>query len=141
MTLDDIHAILERSGIGFPASYSWRSRSGCYFCFFQQKREWLGLREYHPDLFEQAKWYEEESLRKTSVEDGVGKTANAERHTWNDNEYLHELERPERMHEILQRHKQQLEAARRRTKSTKLIDILDDLEHTEKPLPCSFCHI
>ena len=28
--------ILEESGLGLPKYYEWRSRSGCYFCFFQQ---------------------------------------------------------------------------------------------------------
>ena len=29
--------ILESSGVGMPKYYDWRSRSGCTFCFFQQK--------------------------------------------------------------------------------------------------------
>ena len=29
--------ILEGSGLGLPEYYGWRSRSGCTFCFFQQK--------------------------------------------------------------------------------------------------------
>jgi len=51
LVYEDIQEILERSGIGFPAYYSWRSRSGCYFCFYQTKREWIGLYDHHPDLF------------------------------------------------------------------------------------------
>ena len=50
--------ILDESGVGLPSYYEWRSRSGCYFCFFQQKGEWVRLRERHPDLFELAKGYE-----------------------------------------------------------------------------------
>ena len=46
--------ILEDAGIGLPSYYSWRTRSGCYFCFFQRKAEWVGLAEHHPDLFERA---------------------------------------------------------------------------------------
>ena len=34
---EDVFEILNSSGIGVPKYYSWRSRSGCYFCFFQQK--------------------------------------------------------------------------------------------------------
>ena len=30
--------ILDESGVGLPSYYEWRSRSGCYFCFFQQRR-------------------------------------------------------------------------------------------------------
>lgn len=57
--LDDVKEILLKSGLGFPSYNSWRKRSGCYFCFFQTDREWAGLKEYHPDLFEKACGYEE----------------------------------------------------------------------------------
>ena len=53
----DVFRILEDS-VGIPEYYKWRSRSGCYFCFFQRKDEWLGLAKNHPDLFERAKEYE-----------------------------------------------------------------------------------
>ena len=53
----DIFRILEES-VGIPEYYKWRSRSGCYFCFFQRRDEWIGLAENHPDLFERAKQYE-----------------------------------------------------------------------------------
>lgn len=54
---DDVFRILEES-VGVPEYYKWRSRSGCYFCFFQRKDEWIGLAENHPDLFKRAKQYE-----------------------------------------------------------------------------------
>jgi len=57
---DDIFRILENS-VGIPEYYKWRSRSGCYFCFFQRQSEWLGLKREHPDLFEKAVKLEEES--------------------------------------------------------------------------------
>ena len=38
---DEVARILEKSGLGFPEYYKWRSRSGCYFCFFQQRIEWV----------------------------------------------------------------------------------------------------
>ncbi len=50
---DDVFRILEES-IGIPAYYEWRSRSGCFFCFFQRQDEWLGLKRRHPDLFQKA---------------------------------------------------------------------------------------
>ena len=56
--LADIKRILEESGLGLPSYYEWRSRSGCYFCFYQQIGEWQRLRERHPELFEDAKKYE-----------------------------------------------------------------------------------
>ncbi|RMD84515.1 MAG: phosphoadenosine phosphosulfate reductase [Candidatus Dadabacteria bacterium] len=56
--LEDVRRILEESGLGLPDYYRWRSRSGCYFCFYQQRGEWQRLKEEHPDLFERAKGYE-----------------------------------------------------------------------------------
>ena len=37
-----VFEILENSGLGLPKYYDWRSRSGCTFCFFQQKISGLG---------------------------------------------------------------------------------------------------
>lgn len=54
----DVRAILEESGLGTPDYYRWRSRSGCYFCFYQQIGEWQRLKEEHPHLFDEAKKYE-----------------------------------------------------------------------------------
>jgi 3'-phosphoadenosine 5'-phosphosulfate sulfotransferase (PAPS reductase)/FAD synthetase len=54
---DDVFRILEES-VGVPKYYRWRDRSGCFFCFFQKRGEWLGLKREHPDLFEKAKQYE-----------------------------------------------------------------------------------
>jgi 3'-phosphoadenosine 5'-phosphosulfate sulfotransferase (PAPS reductase)/FAD synthetase len=75
----DVLKILQDAGIGLPDYYRWRSRSGCYFCFFQQKHEWLGLYREHPDLFELAKNFE-----KYDNETG-------ERYTWSQRESLDEL--------------------------------------------------
>ncbi|MCG5531009.1 phosphoadenosine phosphosulfate reductase family protein [Halorhodospira halochloris] len=75
----DIIDILVSSGLGLPEYYNWRSRSGCYFCFFQRQDEWLGLRQNHPDLFEKAKQYE-----KTDPETGKA-------YTWNQAGTLEEI--------------------------------------------------
>jgi len=56
--IEEVRDILKSSGLGIPDYYKWRSRSGCYFCFYQQIGEWQGLKEHHPDLFELAKTYE-----------------------------------------------------------------------------------
>lgn len=56
--LTGVRQILEESGLGLPEYYRWRSRSGCYFCFYQQIGEWQGLKEHHPELFDKAKAYE-----------------------------------------------------------------------------------
>jgi 3'-phosphoadenosine 5'-phosphosulfate sulfotransferase (PAPS reductase)/FAD synthetase len=57
---DEIFQILDES-VGIPKYYRWRSRSGCYFCFFQRQDEWLGLKENHPTLFEMAAAIEREA--------------------------------------------------------------------------------
>lgn len=90
--------ILESSGVGLPRYYEWRSRSGCTFCFFQQKIEWVRLRERHPEAYEDAKAYE-----KTALESGTP-------FTWTKGEPLSDLEKPERVAQI----KQEFDARRRR---------------------------
>lgn len=80
--------ILDGSGLGLPKYYEWRSRSGCTFCFFQQKIEWVRLKRTHPDKFEEAKEYE-----KTALEHGSP-------FTWTQRESLDQLEMPDRMAQI-----------------------------------------
>jgi hypothetical protein len=80
--------LLSDSGLGLPRYYSWRSRSGCTFCFFQQKIEWVNLKRNHPEAFEEAKRYEKSALDHGSP------------FTWSMGESLLELERPERVAEI-----------------------------------------
>lgn len=82
--------ILESSDVGLPRYYDWRSRSGCTFCFFQQKIEWVKLRERHPEAFEEAKGYEKSALEHGSP------------FTWSHGESLSDLERPERIEQIVQ---------------------------------------
>ena len=86
--------ILDSAGLGLPTYYSWRTRSGCTFCFFQQKIEWVRLKEQHPEAFEEAKAYE-----KNSVEHGSP-------FTWSQGEALDELEKPERTEQIRREHEQ-----------------------------------
>src|SRR5262249_30283694 len=102
ITIDDVHRILEDSGIGLPTYYDWRTRSGCYFCFFQRRGEWVGLLERHPDLFEKAKEYE-----KINEETG-------EHYTWSGKESLEELSRPERVQEIKERHEKAMAVKKKR---------------------------
>ena len=92
--------ILEASGLGLPSYYEWRSRSGCTFCFFQQKIEWVRLMERHPDSFEEAKSYE-----KNAIEYGSP-------FTWSQGESLEELARPERVEQIREEHRKRLERAK-----------------------------
>ena len=80
--------LLEAAGVGLPDYYRWRSRSGCTFCFYQQKIEWARLLEEHPDAFEEAKSYEKNALEHGSP------------FTWSHGESLDELSRPERLEQI-----------------------------------------
>ena len=66
---DDVFQILEDS-VGIPEYYKWRSRSGCYFCFFQRQDEWLGLKRNHPELFEKAKSFEQRERKKYDWKEG-----------------------------------------------------------------------
>ena len=94
--------ILEGSGLGLPAYYDWRTRSGCTFCFFQQKIEWVRLRERHPEAFEEAKRYE-----KTAIEHGSP-------FTWSQGESLTDIEQPKRQAQIREEHERRLQRARAR---------------------------
>lgn len=87
---DDVFQILEDS-IGVPEYYEWRSRSGCYFCFFQRQDEWLGLKEKHPALFEKAKQFEQVSRQRFEW-DGRGLSdVGGYGYTWSSQGNLDEL--------------------------------------------------
>ncbi|EGL19854.1 hypothetical protein [Paenibacillus sp. HGF7] len=57
LVLSDIYKILEET-VGLPEYYKWRTRSGCYFCFYQRRVEWAILSILYPDWFERAEDYE-----------------------------------------------------------------------------------
>lgn len=94
--------LLENSGLGLPDYYRWRSRSGCTFCFYQQKIEWVRLMREHPDAFEEAKGYE-----KSAIEHGSP-------FTWTQNESLDELSQPLRVAAIERQHDERRAQARAR---------------------------
>lgn len=85
----DIIRILEDSGLGLPPYMDWgRSRSGCYFCFYQQKIEWVRLLETHPKYFALAMEYEERSVQF------------GEQFYWAQKEPLRKLMEPDRIAKI-----------------------------------------
>jgi len=119
---DDIFRILEESGVGVPAYYNKidfeingkkgqyaRSRSGCFFCFYKQKIEWIWLYEQHPELYKKAMEYEKDG------------------YTWGQNESLEELIQPKRMAAIKEEYIKRMER-KSKAKSPYLLDILDDTE-------------
>ena len=123
--------ILEGTGLGLPRYYEWRTRSGCTFCFFQQKIEWVRLLERHPGYFEEAKRYE-----KTALADGSP-------FTWSQGESLDELARPGRVVQIRKDHETRLERMRAKVQPNPLradkepLDI-DDMYGQSKV--CLACH-
>lgn len=123
--------ILDASGVGLPRYYEWRSRSGCTFCFFQQRIEWVRLMERHPEAFEEAKRYE-----KTAV-------ANGSPFTWADKESLEQLSRPERVAEIKEEHERRLERLRARTQPNPLRSVSEPIDNDEiygQSKICLACH-
>ena len=128
ITKEDVFRILEESGVGLPEYYKWRTRSGCYFCFFQRKSEWVGLLEQHPDLFELAKEYE-----KFDHETG-------ERFTWCQGESLEELSTPERIAEIKANTEKAMASKKTAKPNRRLIEILTDVHDDEDDEePCLIC--
>ncbi|MCL6442972.1 MAG: phosphoadenosine phosphosulfate reductase family protein [Alicyclobacillus sp.] len=123
----DVYRILEESGLGLPKYYEWRTRSGCYFCFFQRRIEWIGLMEHHPDLFEKAKEYEK-------IDAVTGR-----RFTWSHRESLEELQRPERKAEILRKATRQGLDKEAKSASRTLGDLIDLDDDDE--LGCLVCHL
>jgi 3'-phosphoadenosine 5'-phosphosulfate sulfotransferase (PAPS reductase)/FAD synthetase len=127
---DDIFKLLNDTGVGVPAYYNKmpfevngnaghysRSRSGCYFCFFQQKIEWVWLYEQHPERFQMAMEYEKEG------------------YTWNQEERLEDLIQPERMQQIKEEFIKKSENSN--PKSPYLLDVLAD----EEGVGCAACFI
>lgn len=117
---DDIFRILEESGIGIPRYYQpvefkvnnkigqyARTRSGCFFCFFQQKIEWVWLYEQHPELFQKAVEYEKDG------------------YTWMSDESLEQLIKPKRILQIKEDYLKKIEKYNNQ-KSNRLVDILGD---------------
>ncbi len=86
---DDVFQMLEDT-VGIPEYYQWRSRSGCYFCFFQRQGEWLGLKRHHPELFEKAKEFENIEREKYDWKDGDVSIPNTG-YTWSSQGSLDEL--------------------------------------------------
>ena len=86
----DIDNILEKSGIGYSDYYKWRKRSGCYFCMFQSKNDWLNLYEHHPKLFKKAMEYEID----------IGTTKREKRFGWNMDMALKDMIKPINMKKI-----------------------------------------
>lgn len=123
----DIFQLLEESGIGVPDYYRWRSRSGCFFCFFQRKYEWVMLALEHPDLFAEAVRYEQEH-------------SDGRQYTWTQGETLEEL--LTRKDEILTEHEKAMVREQKSKTDHSLAEVLEAvLEDDAVELPCLACHL
>lgn len=129
----DVFKSLEDSGVGVPNYYKEiefehngekgvysRSRSGCFFCFYQQKIEWIWLYEQHPEIFKQAMQYEKDG------------------YTWIQGESLTDIIKPERIDQIKTYHINKLKKIKKNSNSNKLSDILLD---EEEGIGCASCFI
>ena len=125
--------ILEQSDVGEPDYYKWRSRSGCTFCFYQQKIEWVRLSENHPDRFAEAVDYE-----KTALKDGSP-------FTWSQGESLTELIAPDRVNQIKADYEKRRERLRRNRRinplSANTAETIDDVYGIDEgSSSCVICH-
>lgn len=123
--------LLEASGLGLPSYYNWRSRSGCTFCFYQQKIEWVRLMEEHPAAFEEAKSYE-----KTAIKSGSP-------FTWVQGESLDELIKPERIQQIKEDYDKRLARMKKKIQKNPLRDYDDEIDIDElygHSKVCLACH-
>jgi 3'-phosphoadenosine 5'-phosphosulfate sulfotransferase (PAPS reductase)/FAD synthetase len=120
--INDVFQLFKDNGVKVPGYYDEikfeingqkgvysRSRSGCFFCFYQRKIEWIWLYERHPDLFHKAQEYEKDG------------------YSWMDNETLEQLIQPERMAQVKLEHIEKLKKKfNNKHNSNKLVDILVD---------------
>ena len=114
--------------IGLPKYYEWRSRSGCYFCFYQQRREWVGLLETHPDLFKKAMEYEKEDQET------------GERYSWVQGESLAELAKPERVAQIKREFEERLARQTGHVANSSLREVFSSEAEEQSP-GCTICHL
>lgn len=132
VTKADVFQILDDAGVGLPAYYRWRTRSGCFFCFFQRKYEWVRLSEEHPDLFEQAVEYEQKVNYESTASDRL--------FTWSQGETL--LELLARKDEILADHEVRMAKESLSQTNRPLADVLAGvLDDEDDTLACMACHL
>lgn len=126
LKLADVARILNESGLGLPDYYQWRTRSGCFFCFYQRRSEWLGLKEHHPELYEQAKAYER-------PEEG---------YTWVQGESLDMLTSPARAAQILAEEQRRKARAKKQRQPETLGELFapEAFDVDDDP-GCTICHV
>lgn len=123
--------ILRDSGIGLPPYLEWgRTHSGCYFCFFQKRIEWVYLLQKYPEDFDKAQSYEK-------ISDKTGKTF-----TWIQGMPLSKLRKPENIAAIKSQHEEDLRRQRGRPGNKRLIETLAGMElEDDSPKACLICEL
>ena len=136
-----VMTILEDAGIGLPKYYQWRTRSGCYFCFYQRKAEWIGLSERHPELFERAVAIEQKVLQDAGAgvdADFRDRAMRGRQYTWSGGETLVQLR--SRKGEILAGHEAAVNKASKIRRETPLVDVLAEaFDDEDDTTPCTVC--
>lgn len=142
---DGVMRILSEAGVGLPSYYEWRTRSGCYFCFFQRRAEWIGLADRHPDLWNRAVAIEKKVMKDAGADgDKSFETFGMKnrQYTWTGRETLAEL--LEKRDEILARHQERIarEAAKAELVNRPLWELLSDaLDDESQEQQCTICAI
>lgn len=138
---DGVLRILDEAGVGLPEYYKWRTRSGCYFCFYQRKAEWVGLADHHPELFERAVAIEGKVLKDAGLQGDASYQELAMQgrlYTWSQGETLVEL--LGRRNEIMEKHAAAVERARRSRRNIPLVEVLADaLDEDDDTPACTVC--
>lgn len=117
---DGVMNILQDSGIGMPPYMNWgRTHSGCYFCFFQKKIEWVRLLETYPADFNKAQNFEK-------ISNQMGKT-----YTWIEGLPLSELRKPKNIKRIREQHEIREQRFRNKRGNKKLVEILAGMGEEE----------
>lgn len=141
VTHDGVLQILDEAGIGLPGYYAWRTRSGCYFCFYQRKAEWVGLADRHPDLWDRSVAIEQKVMRDAGADGDAsfGKYGmRGRQYTWSGGESLPDL--LARREEVLQRHREALDRnAKRKQNRTAWQVFADALDDDDDALQCTVC--
>ncbi|MGP2657958.1 phosphoadenosine phosphosulfate reductase domain-containing protein [Malaciobacter sp. WC5094] len=140
VTLNDVKRILEESGLGLPRYYEpikdekydieyYRSRSGCYFCFYMRQIEWVWLYEKHPEEFKKAMEFEKPGF------------------SWIKDMPLKELIKPENIDKIKKSYKKSEERRLKQPiKNGTMMELMSNLSDHDKELDdfekdkfCSMC--
>jgi len=138
---DGVMKILDDAGIGLPDYYEWRTRSGCYFCFYQRKAEWAGLAERHPELYERAIAIEQKVLLDAGVDgdaDFSERAMSGRQYTWSGGETLVQLR--SRRQEILDKHAAAMDRIRQVRVEVPVLEALAEALDTEDDtVSCTVC--